>query len=208
MADENRRGRAGAGEETDEENLTKAQLQRRMEETRESISQTVEEIKESVTEQYETVKDTVSGVLDYREQFQKDPLVWSVGALSAGFALGYTLGYAHKNAHAAGHKHSPLASFADSLVDELSTVGQSLVMPTLNLKIKELFGFDFSELLEEMGHIRQSSGGTGTKETVTVRSVKAAPKKRVKTSTGQSTGKSAAQKRSTKKRRARKSASK
>jgi len=199
MADENRR--AGAGEKADAENLTKAQLQRRMEETRESISQTVEEIKETVTEQYETVRETVSGVLDYREQFQKDPLVWSVGALSAGFALGYTLGYAHKNAHAAGHKHSQLASFADSLVDELSTVGNSLIMPTLNLKIKELFGFDFSELLEEMGHIRQGSQ-TGTKP---VRSRKAATKKRVKTSAGKNARKSAAQKRSTKKRRARKS---
>jgi hypothetical protein len=194
MADESRGGRASAVEKTDSDNLTKAQLQRRMEETRESISQTVEEIKETVTEQYETVKETVSGVLDYREQFQKDPLVWSVGALSAGFALGYTMGYAHKNAGAAGHKHSQLASFADSLVDELSTVGKSLVMPTLNLKIKELFGFDFSELLEEMGHIRQS-GGAETRETKPVRSRKAAPKKRVKTSAK----KSAAQKRSTKK---------
>ena len=201
MADENRRGRADAGEETDLENMTKAQLQRRMEETRESISQTVEEIKETVTEQYETVRDTVSGVLDYREQFQKDPLVWSVGALSAGFALGYTLGYAHKNAHAAGHKHSQLAVFADTLVDELSTVGQSLIMPTLNVKIKELFGFDFSELLEEMGHNRQSGGS----ETKPVRSRKAATKKRVKTSASKSAKKSAAQKRSTKKRRARKS---
>jgi hypothetical protein len=167
-----------------------------MEQTRESISQTVEEIKETVTEQYETVKDTVSGVLDYREQFQKDPLVWSVGALSAGFALGYTLGYAHKNARSAGHKHSQIAAFADSLVDELSTVGQSLIMPTLNLKIKELFGFDFSELLEEMGHVRQ--GATETRETKPVRSRKAAPKKSAKTSARKSARKGTRQKRSTK----------
>jgi hypothetical protein len=205
MANESGRG-ARAGEKADEENLTKAQLQQRMEETRESISQTVEEIKETVTEQYETVRETVSDVLDYREQFQKDPLVWSVGALSAGFALGYTLGYAHRNAHAAGHKHSQLAAFADSLVDELSTVGQSLVMPTLNIKIKELFGFDFSELLEEMGHIRQS--GETEAETKPVRSVKAATKRRAKPGAGRSAKKSAAQKRSTKKRRARKSVQK
>jgi hypothetical protein len=198
MADESRRRRGRESSTADEEQLTKAELQRRMEETRESISQTVEEIKETVTEQYETVKDTVSGVFDYREQFQKDPLVWSVGALSAGFALGYTLGYAHKNAHAAGHKHSQLSVFADSLVDELSTVGQSLIMPTLNLKIKELFGFDFSELLEEMGHARQ--GGTETGETRPARSRKTAKKKRV----GTNARKSAAQKRSTKKRLAQK----
>jgi hypothetical protein len=208
MADERRRGEhTSAGPAADEENLTKAQLQRRMEQTRESISQTVEEIKETVTEQYETVKDTVSGVLDYREQFQKDPLVWSVGALSAGFALGYTLGYAHKDAHAAGHKHSQLAAFADGLVDELTTVGQSLIMPTLNSKIKELFGFDFSELLAEMGHLR--SGGTAVDdEKKRSRSRKAPAKKRAKTSARKSAGKSAAPKRSMKKKLVRKSGEK
>lgn len=76
---------------------TKAELERQMEETRESLSQTVQEIKDTVSEQVASVKETVGGVLDYREQFQKEPMVWSLGALSAGFALGYTLGYAHKN---------------------------------------------------------------------------------------------------------------
>lgn len=136
-----------------EENPTKAALQRHMEETRESITQTVNEIKESVTDQYESVKDTVTGVLDYREQFSKEPLLWSVGTLTAGFALGYTLGYAHKNSRS--HKHSEIAAFADSIVDELSTVGQSLIMPTLNARIRELFGFDFSELLDEIGEAKK-----------------------------------------------------
>jgi hypothetical protein len=143
-----------------------------MEETRESISQTVEEIKETVTEQYESVKETVGGVLDYREQFQKEPLVWSMGALSAGFALGYTLGYAHKNAHGESHKNSALAAFADNLIEELETVGQSLIMPALSSKIRELFGFDFSEMLEEIGHTRRESRST------TARSRKALPAKR------------------------------
>ncbi len=134
----------------------KAQLQRQMEEARESISQTVEGIKDTVEGQYEAVKETVSGVLDYREQFQKDPIVWSVGALSAGFALGYTLGYAHKNMKPAGRKRSEVAAFADSLVDELSTVGNSLVMPSLNAKIKQLFGFDFSDMLEEIGGAKKT----------------------------------------------------
>jgi hypothetical protein len=142
---------------SDSEEPSKAELQRRLEETRESISQTVEEIKETVTEQYESVKETVTGVLDYREQFQQEPLVWSIGALSAGFALGYTLGYAHKHTKTHSHAHSQIAAFAESLVDELSVVGKSLVMPTLNLKIKELFGFDFSEMLEEIGQTRKSS---------------------------------------------------
>jgi len=137
---------------------SKAQLQRQMEEARESISQTVEEIKDTVEDQYESVKETVSGVLDYREQFQKDPIVWSVGALSAGFALGYTLGYAHKNMKPTGRKRSEVAAFADSLVAELSTVGNSLVMPSLNAKIKQLFGFDFSDMLEEIGGAKKTPG--------------------------------------------------
>src|SRR6267142_1259322 len=116
---------------------TKQELQHRMEETRESLSQTVEQLKDTVAGQVESLKDTVSGVLDYREQLLKEPLIWSLGTLSAGFALGYTLGYAHKDTRGSKSK-SKIAAFADSIVDELGTVGQSLLMPTLNTRIKEL----------------------------------------------------------------------
>jgi len=129
----------------------RAELEQQLAATRESLSQTVHEIKETVTDQYEAVRDTVTGVIDYRDQFQKEPIVWSLGALSAGFALGYTLGYAHKNSRGSKAKHSQIAAFADSLAGELSTVGKTFVMPTLNHKIKELFGFDFAEVLEDMG---------------------------------------------------------
>ena len=135
---------------------SKAQLQRQMDAARESISQTVGEIKDTVEDKYESVKETVSGVLDFREPFQKDPIVWSMGALSAGFALGYTLGYAHKNMKPSGRKRSQVAAFADTLVEELSTVGQSVVMPALNAKIKQLFGFDFSDMLEEIGGAKRT----------------------------------------------------
>lgn len=127
----------------------KAELERQMEETRESLSQTVQEIKETVSDQVASVKKTVDGVLDYREQFKEEPMVWSLGALSAGFALGYTLGYAHKNIKGARAK-SEVAAFANTLATELSTVGQTMVMPALSAKIKDLFGFDFAELLDEM----------------------------------------------------------
>jgi hypothetical protein len=136
--------------ERSEKEPSKAELQRRMEEARDSISETVAEIKETVEERYETVKETVGAVAEWREQFQQEPLVWSLGALAAGFALGYTLGYAHKNTKTS-RKQSEIAAFADSIVDELSTVGQSLVVPKLNEQIKGLFGFDFSDLLEEIG---------------------------------------------------------
>jgi hypothetical protein len=128
---------------------TKRELERQMQQTRESLAETVGEIKETVEQEYKSVRQTVSGVLDYREQFQKEPLVWSLGALSAGFALGYTVGYAHKNSK--GGKQSQLVTFADSMVDELSSMGQGLVIPVLSGKIKELFGVDFSELLKDLG---------------------------------------------------------
>jgi len=133
---------------------SKRQLQRRMEETRESLSETVTEIKETVDHEVRAVKKTVSGVLDYREQFQKEPLVLSLGALSAGFALGYTIGYAHKNTK--GGKQAAVIAFAESMVEELSTVGNAMVLPALDAKIKELFGFEFSELLAQMKRTTKS----------------------------------------------------
>ena len=110
------------------ETVSKQELQRQMEKTRESVSETVGEIKDTVTQQYEAAKKTVASVLDYREEFQKEPLVWSLGALSAGFALGYTMGYAHKETKNS-RKKSQLVHFTNSLVDELSVVGNSMVMP-------------------------------------------------------------------------------
>jgi hypothetical protein len=130
--------------------LTKKQLQREMGKTREAVAETVSEIKETVAQEYHAARETVAGVLDYREQFQNEPLVWSLGALSAGFALGYTMGYAHKETRGT-RKKSELAKFTNSLVDELSVVGKGVVMPTLNVKIKELFGFDFEEVLQSIG---------------------------------------------------------
>lgn len=157
MASENETPR-GPGPASSDEELTKEELQRRMEKTREDLTLSVEEIKKVVERQYDAVKETATGVLDYREHFKEEPLVWSLGALSAGFALGYTLGYAHKNIKGPGHKKSQVAAFADSIKLELSNVGQSLVMPALSAQIRELFGFDFSKLLEEMGSTKR--GGT------------------------------------------------
>jgi len=138
------------------DDLTKKQLQREMDKTREEVAETVSEIKETVSRQYQAARETVAGVLDYREQFQNEPLVWSLGALSAGFALGYTMGYAHKETRGARRK-SELAKFTDSLVDELSVVGKGVVMPSVNVKIKELFGFDFEEVLQAIGDAKPAS---------------------------------------------------
>lgn len=136
-----------------------------MERTRESLAETVDEIKETVDQEVRAVKKTVSGVLDYREEFQKEPLVWSLGALSAGFALGYTVGYAHKNTK--GSKQTPVIAFADSMVEDLSTVGQGLVLPALSAKIKELFGFEFSELLGQISGAKKRPAKKKTTKRIT-----------------------------------------
>jgi hypothetical protein len=158
---------------------TKEALQRQMEETRDSLAETVKDIKNTVTEQYESVKETVGGVLNFREQFQEEPLVWSLGALSAGFALGFTAGYAHKEMKGS-RKHSEVGAFANSLVQEISTVGNTLLMPTLNLRIKELFGFEFSDLLAEIGSAGKSGGRRTTKTVRAKKSTKATTKRKSK----------------------------
>ena len=80
MAEERTLGLARAQDYTAEE-PSKEELQRRMEEARDSISNTVTEIKETVANQVQAVKDT----LDWREQFKKRPVAWSAGALGVGF---------------------------------------------------------------------------------------------------------------------------
>ncbi len=84
MAEERALGLARASEPAAEE-LSKEELQRRLEDARDSISQTVTEIKETVAHQVQAVKDT----LDWREQVKKRPVAWSAGALGAGFLVGY-----------------------------------------------------------------------------------------------------------------------
>jgi hypothetical protein len=94
MAQERNLGTARA---VDDEDSTKAELQRQMEEARENISQTVNEIKETVTTQYQNVRETVSEALDWREQFRRRPVAFSLGALSAGFIVGYSVAGAMKS---------------------------------------------------------------------------------------------------------------
>jgi hypothetical protein len=86
MAEERTLGLARAQELTGEE-PSKEELQRRLDEARDSISHTVGEIRESVANQVQAVKET----LDWREQFKKRPVAWSAGAMGVGFLVGYGL---------------------------------------------------------------------------------------------------------------------
>ena len=86
MAEERTLGLARAQDYTAEE-PSKEELQRRMDEARDSISNTVTEIKETVAHQVQAVKDT----LDWREQFKRRPVAWSAAALGVGFCTGYCI---------------------------------------------------------------------------------------------------------------------
>jgi hypothetical protein len=86
MAEERTLGLARAQDQTGEE-PSKEELQRRLDEARDSISHTVTEIRESVANQVQAVKET----LDWREQFKKRPVAWSAGAVGVGFLVGYGL---------------------------------------------------------------------------------------------------------------------
>ncbi|MFN2530360.1 MAG: hypothetical protein ABR555_03580 [Pyrinomonadaceae bacterium] len=101
MAEERTLGLARAPEST--EDVSKEDLQRRMDQARHSISNTVTEIKETVANQVQAVKDT----LDWREQYRRRPAAWSLGALGVGFVAGYGIAAAIKgdgNGHAVeGH---------------------------------------------------------------------------------------------------------
>ncbi len=91
MAEERNLGLVRASEDSSDVDPTKAELQRRMEEARESISQTVTEIKDTVVTQYQQVRETISDTLDWREQYKRHTLPFTVGAFAAGALLGYTV---------------------------------------------------------------------------------------------------------------------
>jgi len=136
-------------EQTTSQDAHKKGLQRQIKQTRDSLRDTVEEIQDTAEQKYQIVKKTVSDVLDYREEFQKEPVVWTLGALCAGFAVGYTVGYSHKLAK--NKRGSQFANFADTVVNDLSHLSQRLVLPELNAKIGELFGFNFGGFLQQIG---------------------------------------------------------
>jgi hypothetical protein len=62
-----------------------------MEEARESITQTVTEIKDTVVTQYQQVKDNISDTLDWREQYRRHTLPFTLTAFAVGTFLGYTV---------------------------------------------------------------------------------------------------------------------
>jgi hypothetical protein len=92
MAEERNVALARATDSADDDvDQTKAALQRRMEEARESISQTVTEIKDTVVTQYQQVRENISDTLDWREQYRRHTLPFTLTAFAVGTFVGYTV---------------------------------------------------------------------------------------------------------------------
>ncbi len=143
MAQERTLGIAGARDDGRErregEDPSKAELQRRMEEARESISTTVTEIKDSVAQQVETVKDA----LDWREHFKRQPVAWSLGALGVGFLTGYCIAATVKGDK---DEYEPSGSYAYTAQD-----------------VRERLSPESSSLMSRQTSTR-SNGGNGEEE--------------------------------------------
>src|SRR6185436_10220324 len=127
MAEERTLGIAPAREtptETWGDEPSKEELQRRMEQARDSITNTVTEIKENVAQQVENVKDA----LDWREHFKRQPLAWSLGAAGVGFFVGYGIASAIKgdddedfySSSTGGYQAAAFAAPAPAMRDRLS----------------------------------------------------------------------------------------
>jgi hypothetical protein len=135
---------------------SKAALKRQMEETRESISETVAEIKSVVSHQYEEVRETVESVregvgevLDWRTEFERNPLVWGAGAVSIGILVGFGIARAfddEEEPRRGGGRARKGVTKGEHVVAELSGFAE-VVLPTISTKVKELFGLDLDAYL-------------------------------------------------------------
>jgi hypothetical protein len=146
--------RRAAPAEEPAESESKAALRRQMEETRESISDTVAEIKTVVTQQYEDVRETVESVregvgevLDWRAEFDRNPLVWGAGAVSIGILVGFGIARAFDEEEKPARRgRKKGVTTGEHVVSELSGFAE-VVLPTISTKVKELFGLDLDAYL-------------------------------------------------------------
>jgi hypothetical protein len=150
------------------ENPTKAELQRRMDEARDSITETVSEIKtvvahqyEEVRDTYETVKEGVGEVLDWREQFERNPIVWGAGAVSVGILVGVGLAHLFDDEdEARGRRKSKEPGTGERLISELTGLADA-VLPTISGKLKEMFGLDLSDYMSAARERRAAASKKG-----------------------------------------------
>lgn len=131
----------------------KAELQRQMEDARDHISETVAEIKSVVAHQYdevrgrvETVRAEVGEVLDWRAEFERNPLVLGAGAISVGILIGFGIARALDDEDGPARRGKRRPSKGEKVVAELGGFADA-VLPTISAKVKELFGLDLDAYL-------------------------------------------------------------
>lgn len=154
MSEERAAAPPTGADETGGESENKVELQRRMEETRAQITETVAEIKGVVTQQYDEVRDRyesvregIDEVLDWREQFAENPIVWGAGAVSVGILIGIGLSHAFGDADERRRgEGSHVSELGSHLIGEVAGLAQA-VLPTLTGKVKEMFGVDLTAYL-------------------------------------------------------------
>ena len=105
-----------------------------MEQTRESISQAVEEIKGTVSDQVVSVKKSVSDTFDWREQFRRRPVAWSVGVATVGAFLGYSLAENYKDTDTFKAFQAEVRDIEDQIAAQFSDNGSDLIDGFINLK--------------------------------------------------------------------------
>jgi hypothetical protein len=157
-----------------EEDSTREDLRRQMEEARESIAQTVGEIKETVTDKYQSVKGSVEGALDWREQFRSHPVAWLVGALAVGYVLGNSFSAALKGGSDDDRLLSHLSALADRFADELAdhgmkvlgpVLGGAVLFPVLADKFGEMSGLDLTGLVSRLAaDVETGAAGKGKRK--------------------------------------------
>ena len=161
MANRTSRKAAPAGAEA---GPSKDALRRQMEDTRESISETVAEIKSVVAHQYEEVRGTVETVraevgevLDWRAEFERNPLVWGAGAVSVGIIIGFGIARALDDEPARRRRGRKGPTKGELIVGELGGFADA-VLPTISAKVKELFGLDLDAYLRAERERRPARG--------------------------------------------------
>jgi hypothetical protein len=148
----------------------KAELQRQMENAREHISETVAEIKSVVAHQYEevrgrveTVKAEVGEVLDWRAEFERNPLVLGAGAVSVGILIGFGIARALDDEGEPPRRGKKRPSKGEKVVAELGGFADA-VLPTISAKVKELFGLDLDAYLRAAREERRPAKKRGAKK--------------------------------------------
>lgn len=155
-----------------EEADPKQDLERRIEESRDSITHTVQDIKDAVADEYESIKRGISETFDWHEQFRKHPIAWMFGSLAVGYVLGNSLASAYSGTKRDDQLLSYLSALGERFTDELSRKGMSILapaltgtilVPVLTSKLDEVLGIDLSDLpkqlFAEFDTQRQKNGG-------------------------------------------------